>query len=82
MQKMAEIFEHFKPKIWNPGIEKKNPPKWKKPRFKPNLGKPGPFTMPNDAKHFQPSGIHTFKSLKTMLQSPLAIGTSILLFNI
>ena len=38
--------------------------------------------MPNDAKHFQPSGIHTFKSLKTMLQSPLAIGTSILLFNI
>ena len=38
----------------------------------------------NDAKHFQPSGIHTFKSLKTMLcKSPFArLGTLVLLFSI
>ena len=40
--------------------------------------------MQNDAKHFQPSGINTFKSLKTMLcKSPFArLGTLILLFSI
>ena len=40
--------------------------------------------MQNDAKHFQPSGIHTFKSLKTMLcKSPFArLGTLVLLFSI
>ena len=46
MLPQTRIFEYFRPKIRNPGIENKkpNPPKWEKPGFKPDPGKPGPFT--------------------------------------